>query len=129
MTVPRQLLYPQHHPARAHPPSSPRAHMCPFCPYSSRLRINLENHVRTHTGEKPFLCPNCGLGFSQRSNLKRHRKLHCQTVGGGPPLGVRSPGESGSSFGVGGPLGHPQPTFDSEHSRPTAAEQSLQQHR
>ncbi|KAA0186573.1 hypothetical protein HAZT_HAZT004258, partial [Hyalella azteca] len=51
-------------------------HKCCFCAYTSRHRINVENHIRTHTGERPFKCHLCSAGFSQRSNLKRHIRTH-----------------------------------------------------
>ncbi|KAF2363549.1 Zinc finger C2H2-type, partial [Trinorchestia longiramus] len=51
-------------------------HKCCFCTYTSRHRINVENHIRTHTGERPFKCYLCAAGFSQRSNLKRHIRTH-----------------------------------------------------
>ncbi|KAL2808471.1 hypothetical protein BJX63DRAFT_439377 [Aspergillus granulosus] len=36
----------------------------------------LEDHLRSHKGEKPFCCPECGRGFARRSDMKRHEKIH-----------------------------------------------------
>lgn len=49
-----------------------KLHQCPFCAYSTVYQNNLTKHVRTHTGEKPFVCTLCRFRTSQNSSLKRH---------------------------------------------------------
>ena len=47
-------------------------HTCSICGYQSDRKANLEQHLRVHTGERPFKCELCSKAFTQRSTLKRH---------------------------------------------------------
>ncbi|KAK7083305.1 hypothetical protein SK128_001311, partial [Halocaridina rubra] len=55
---------------------SAKRHPCPYCPYSSCVATNWRNHMRTHTGEKPFKCPHCSYSAITKDNLKRHIRSH-----------------------------------------------------
>jgi hypothetical protein len=46
------------------------------CPKVFKKAWNLFDHMRIHTGEKPFLCKVCGKRFAQNGNLTKHLKLH-----------------------------------------------------
>ncbi|XP_073451438.1 uncharacterized protein [Aquarana catesbeiana] len=49
---------------------------CPECGKCFLYKSALNEHIRSHTGEKPYFCPECGKCFSRTSNLYTHRRLH-----------------------------------------------------
>lgn len=49
---------------------------CGVCNRSFGYKHVLQNHERTHTGEKPFECPECHKRFTRDHHLKTHMRLH-----------------------------------------------------
>lgn len=47
---------------------------CPICE-KLFVKTSLRNHVRHHTGEKPFPCAKCSISFSRRSQLNAHQRM------------------------------------------------------
>lgn len=55
-------------------------HVCPIpgCGSTFTRKFNLNGHIRSHTGSRPYQCkaPGCGKSFARSFDLSRHEKLH-----------------------------------------------------
>nr|XP_046253044.1 zinc finger protein 341 isoform X2 [Scatophagus argus] len=49
---------------------------CNYCDKIFSKNFDLQQHIRSHTGEKPFQCIVCGRAFAQKSNVKKHMQTH-----------------------------------------------------
>ncbi|XP_015172579.1 PREDICTED: regulatory protein MIG1-like [Polistes dominula] len=51
---------------------------CSYCNRVFPREKSLQAHLRTHTGERPYLCdhPGCSRRFTQSGQLKTHQRLH-----------------------------------------------------
>ncbi|XP_013385513.1 zinc finger protein 367 [Lingula anatina] len=59
-------------------PASPNQIKCKICNRVFPREKSLQAHLRTHTGERPYICdyPGCGRAFCQSGQLKTHQRLH-----------------------------------------------------
>uniref|UniRef100_A0A8D8I0D9 Zinc finger protein 865 n=2 Tax=Culex pipiens TaxID=7175 RepID=A0A8D8I0D9_CULPI len=55
-----------------------KCHKCPKCPKTFGRSFVLKNHLRTHTGERPFLCDLCPKSFADSGSLKMHKVVHTE---------------------------------------------------
>lgn len=56
--------------------SSKKKLRCELCDKYFAKNFDLQQHIRSHTGEKPFQCIVCGRAFAQKSNVKKHMSTH-----------------------------------------------------
>uniref|UniRef100_A0A1B0DFH2 Zinc finger protein n=1 Tax=Phlebotomus papatasi TaxID=29031 RepID=A0A1B0DFH2_PHLPP len=71
--------------------------LCTTCGKSFYTNFHLQVHMRSHTGQRPFVCqhPGCLKAFSQLSGLKMHTFTHT----GERPFGCKVCGKSFSQYG------------------------------
>ena len=49
---------------------------CKFCNKTFDRKDAFKDHIRSHTGEKPFTCGICGKSFSRSFVMRKHEKIH-----------------------------------------------------
>ncbi|XP_019891445.1 zinc finger protein Xfin isoform X2 [Musca domestica] len=49
---------------------------CHVCKKVFTMKASLIDHLRVHSGDKPFVCTICGKRFTQNSNLRQHIMRH-----------------------------------------------------
>ncbi|XP_023230411.1 zinc finger protein 184-like [Centruroides sculpturatus] len=55
-----------------------KIYQCNTCGKRFKYKHILENHIRIHTGERPFVCNICGIRFSNSGILINHKRVHSE---------------------------------------------------
>lgn len=53
-----------------------KSHVCHICSKSFAYPSILAEHMKNHTGERPYLCSICGKSFRQSGALHYHQRIH-----------------------------------------------------
>jgi hypothetical protein len=53
-----------------------KSHVCEICQKSFKRREHLYQHVKLHTGFRPYTCDNCNKSFMRKEHLLRHMTSH-----------------------------------------------------
>jgi hypothetical protein len=62
---------------------------CPVCGLLiNSKRFNFKQHLKIHTGEKPFVCKICSRSFRQKAHMVKHITTHRTMPGGGEAAAV-----------------------------------------
>lgn len=54
--------------------------VCLFCEYHCSHSGHMRDHIRKHTGDKPFACSLCNYNSTTKSNVKIHMKIKHDAV-------------------------------------------------
>ncbi|XP_045469156.1 zinc finger protein 90-like isoform X2 [Harmonia axyridis] len=57
-------------------PSVEKLHVCDICNKSFKRREHLYQHIKLHTGFRPYTCEHCNKSFMRKEHLLRHMTSH-----------------------------------------------------
>nr|XP_022299658.1 LOW QUALITY PROTEIN: zinc finger E-box-binding homeobox 2-like [Crassostrea virginica] len=66
-----------------------RKFKCPECGKAFKFKHHLKEHIRIHSGEKPFECPNCHKRFSHSGSYSSHMTSKKCWIAGPKPMFLR----------------------------------------